>query len=149
MRERTSDANMPPHVRSSLWIARHYKHILLFSAGLSAIVLIFSAITLLYMTHTLLVQNRVINNMANRVIFVRADGSVGILEKQPITANPFQLYLKHFVIFYLLLSGFDFDNNPDISKSEKYKTVMAHLDKGRRKGIHGLCGKTSDVLQKQ
>lgn len=128
MKEKPVDKDLSPHVKSSLWVARHYKQILFFSMGLSFLVFLLALAGILYMSYTVSVQSRVINNMANKVVFVRTDGSVGILEKQSITAPAMQMYLKNFVLFYLLLSGFDFDYYSDITKNPKYQTVVAHLD---------------------
>lgn len=134
MKEKPVDDRLPPHVKSSLWVARHYKHLLIFSLGLSALVFVLSLVLVFYMSAIVSRQARVIQNMANKVIFVRTDGSVGILEKQPYTASAIQLHLKNFVIFYLLVSGFDFDYYQDFTKSPKFQHVLDYLDEGGKSG---------------
>lgn len=135
----TVDKNLPNHVKNQLWVARHYKQILIASIAMTFFSILFTFITINRQASVISEQSQVIKNMANKVIFVRADGRVVQLEKQDLSSNAILYGLRDLVYGSLTLSGFDLNQIQnikevgDLIKIYKVKKMVDFLsDEGKQ-----------------
>lgn len=132
------DDRLPNDVKNSLWVARNYKQVFIASVSVAIVSVVFSFITVNRQSSVIKEQSEVIKNMANKVVFVRADGKVVQLEKEDLGANAVMYALRDIAINYLVMSGFDIRESDvkefkDLTKIYKVNKMVKFLtDEGIR-----------------
>ena len=127
------DSELPLDLKVKVWIANHFKHILFFSMFLALASVIFVFVMSFRFTSLVATQSKVIENLSNKVIFVRADGKVAILEKEPVSEQTIRYVLRDIVISYVPVSAFDFKYSgvnkwEEIRRLWKVNKMMNYID---------------------
>lgn len=142
------DERLPADIKIKVWIANHYKQILIFSMTISLMSLLISFFSINRAMKSIEKNHQIIQNLSNKVIFVRADGKVAILEKEPLSEQSLKYVLRDLVINKVIISASDiiennipkFENMDKIPKvqllisnyfeqgSQGYRSYLAYLD---------------------
>lgn len=126
------DKDMDAYKRTSDWVARNFKAILYFALGVAGLSVLFMFISNARCGKAVEMQANAINNLSKRVVFVRADGKVAILETQELSQSFLQQALRDLVINYIVMSGYDMEEAKefaDVEKNRKVKYVLNYLSR--------------------
>lgn len=126
------DKDMDAYKRTSDWVARNFKAILFFALGVAGLSVLFMFISNARCGKAIEMQANAINNLSKRVVFVRADGKVAILEAQELSQSFLQQALRDLVINYIVMSGYDMEEAKefaDLEKNRKVKYVLNYLSR--------------------
>lgn len=130
------DRELDSYLKAQSWVAKHYRQIIIASLVV-AFLSVFSVFVMsIRFNATISKQAEAIKNLSSKVVLVRADGKVAILDKEEISQTFLQSSLRD-LINYLLLSGFDLDgiyDFKDLIKNRKVGKVVSHLAEGGQPG---------------
>lgn len=123
------DDRLPTDLKVKVWVANNFKQILIFSMGIVALSLILVLFTILRATSVVEKNYEVIRNLSNKVIFVRADGKVAILEKEPLSEQTLKFVIRDLVIHKIILSASEIMGSgvakfEDLDKIEKVRILV-------------------------
>lgn len=146
------DERLPNDVKNSLWVARNYKQVFIASVSVAVISVVFSFITVNRQSSVIEEQSQVIKNMANKVVFVRADGKVVQLEKEDVGGNAVMYALRDIAINYLLLSGFDIRESEvkefkDLTNVYKVSRMLKYLTEEGLRGYKAYLERLYSAYQ--
>jgi len=123
------DDKLPTELKVKVWIANNFKQILIFSMAVVILSLLLSLFAVVRSARIVEKNFQIIQNLSNKVIFVRADGKVAILEKEPISEQVLKYVLRELVIHKIILSasevlGSGVTKFEDFDKIEKVKLLL-------------------------
>ena len=144
------DAELPLDVRVRNWVATNYKHILVFSMLLSMVSVLGAFFVVIRSQSIMATQNRIIHNLSDKVIFVRADGRVAVLEKAPLGEQTLRYVLRDLVANKVVLSAMDIYTQgvselKKMDKVPKVKVLLGYFDKDSP-GYSGYIAYLSTIL---
>ncbi len=129
--------NVPQDKVVENFVARHFKHILIFSLGVSFFTFAFSSCNVKKQSEIIQKQEEIISNLSNKVIFVRPDGKVAVLDKEPISDNALKYIIRDISLNLVPLTAFDLrgiTKVEDLMNIEKFKRVLAYLSDNGKAG---------------
>lgn len=134
------DDRLPSDLKVKVWVANNYKQILIFSMAVVILSLLLSLFAVVRSARIVEKNFQIIQNLSNKVIFVRADGKVAILEKEPLSEQALRYVLRDLVINKVIVSASEILNNgitrfEDLDRLPKVKLLV---DNYFEKGSSGM-----------
>ncbi len=129
--------NVPPDKLAENFVARHYKHILIVSLTISFFTFVFASCNINKQSKIIQSQAQIISNLSNKVIFVRPDGKVAVLDKEPLSDNALRYILRDLSLNYVPLTAFDLKNVvkiEDFMNVEKFRKILNFLSDSGKSG---------------
>lgn len=131
------DRELDTYLKAQAWVAKHYRQIIIFSLVVAFLSVFVVFVMSVRFNQTVQKQAEAIKNLSSKVVLVRADGKVAILEKEEVSQTFLQYSLRDLVTNYIILSAFDLDGIKEfkeLAQQRKVSRVISYLDEGGKPG---------------